>query len=60
MTVAKLAELTPEIDWPQLFADTGVAGITDLNVANPDFFKGLRPFLNPPTSTRSKPICAGN
>jgi len=42
MAVAKLAELTPEIDWPQLFADTGVSGITDLNVANPDFFKGLQ------------------
>jgi putative endopeptidase len=46
MTVAKLAELTPEIDWPQLFADTGEAGITDLNVANPDFFKGLQPILD--------------
>jgi endothelin-converting enzyme/putative endopeptidase len=45
MTVAKLAELTPEIDWPQLFADTGEPGITDLNVANPDFFKGLQPVL---------------
>ena len=45
MTVAKLAELTPEIDWPQLFADTGVAGITDLNVSNPDFFKGLQTVL---------------
>jgi len=45
MTVAKLAELTPEIDWPQLFADTGEPGIADLNVANPDFFKGLQPIL---------------
>jgi endothelin-converting enzyme/putative endopeptidase len=45
MTVAKLAELTPEIDWPQLFADTGEPGISDLNVANPDFFKGLQPVL---------------
>ena len=45
MTVAKLAELTPEIDWPKLFSDTGEAGITDLNMANPDFFKGLQPIL---------------
>jgi endothelin-converting enzyme/putative endopeptidase len=45
MTVAKLAELTPDIDWPQLFADTGEPGISDLNVANPDFFKGLQPVL---------------
>ncbi len=42
MTVAKLAELTPEIDWPVFFAKTGVPGIADLNVANPDFFKGLQ------------------
>ena len=26
MTAAKLAELTPEIDWPEFFADTGDAG----------------------------------
>ena len=45
ITVAKLAELTPEIDWPKLFSDTGEAGITDLNMANPDFFKGLQPIL---------------
>lgn len=42
MTVAKLAELTPDIDWPKFFADTGVPGIADLNVTNPDFFKGLQ------------------
>jgi putative endopeptidase len=42
MTVANLTELTPEIDWPQFFAHTGVQGITDLNVTNPDFFKGLQ------------------
>ncbi len=41
MTTAKLTELTPEIEWPKFFADTGVPGIADLNVANPDFFKGL-------------------
>ena len=42
MPVAKLAELTPEIDWPQFFVHTGVSGIADLNVGNPDFFKGLQ------------------
>jgi endothelin-converting enzyme/putative endopeptidase len=46
MTVAQLTELTPGIDWPQLFALTGEPGITDLNVANPDFFKGLQPILD--------------
>jgi endothelin-converting enzyme/putative endopeptidase len=41
MTAVKLAELTPEIDWPKFFAATGEPGIAELNVANPDFFKGL-------------------
>ncbi len=41
MTAVKLAELTPEIDWPKFFAATGEPGIADLNVANPGFFKGL-------------------
>ena len=45
MTVAKLAELTPQLDWPRLFADTGEPGIADLNVTNPDFFKGLQATL---------------
>ncbi|MGP8253855.1 MAG: M13 family metallopeptidase, partial [Terracidiphilus sp.] len=42
MTVAKLTELTPKIDWNALIADTGVTGIAELNVANPDFFKGMQ------------------
>jgi putative endopeptidase len=45
MSTVKLAELTPEIDWPKLFADTGEPGIADLNVGNPDFFKGLQAVL---------------
>jgi putative endopeptidase len=45
MAVAKLTELTPEIDWQKLFADTGVTGIVNLNVGNPDFFKGLQAVL---------------
>jgi len=46
MTVAKLTELTPSIDWPGFLTDTGVTGIGDLNVANPDFFKGLQALLD--------------
>jgi endothelin-converting enzyme/putative endopeptidase len=41
-----MTELTPGIDWPKLFANTGVPGITELNVANPDFFKGLQAILD--------------
>jgi endothelin-converting enzyme/putative endopeptidase len=40
-----MTELTPAIDWTKLFADTGVPGITELNVANPDFFKGMQAVL---------------
>jgi putative endopeptidase len=46
MTEARLAELTPAIDWPGLFSDTGAPAISDLNVANPDFFKGLQAVLD--------------
>jgi endothelin-converting enzyme/putative endopeptidase len=46
MTVAKLTELTPGIDWNGFLADTGVAGVSELNVANPDFFKGMQTVLD--------------
>ncbi|MGO8760189.1 MAG: M13 family metallopeptidase [Terracidiphilus sp.] len=46
ITTVKLAELTPEIDWPRLFAATGEPGLADLNVTNPDFFKGLAAVLD--------------
>jgi endothelin-converting enzyme/putative endopeptidase len=41
MLVTKLAELTPAIAWPGFFSDTGSPVLSDLNVANPDFFKGM-------------------
>jgi len=41
MLVTKLAELTPAIAWPDFFNATGAPAISDLNVANPDFFKGM-------------------
>lgn len=46
MSVAQLTELTPAIAWPKLFADTGVPGITELNVSVPDYFKGLQAVLD--------------
>jgi putative endopeptidase len=45
MTVSQLAGLAPEIAWPVFFARTGVPAVADLNVANPDFFKGLHALL---------------
>jgi endothelin-converting enzyme/putative endopeptidase len=46
MSTAQLTQLTPAINWPEFFAQTGVSGIADLNVANPDFFKGLQAILD--------------
>ena len=45
MSLTQLADLTPAIDWSQFFAQTEVPGIADLNIANPDFFKGLQSVL---------------
>ncbi|HEX3470269.1 MAG TPA: M13 family metallopeptidase [Silvibacterium sp.] len=45
MTVTQLAGLTPEINWTAFFEKTGVPSVTNLNVANPDFFKGLNALL---------------
>ncbi len=46
MPVTQLAQLTPAIDWTQFFTRTGEPGIANLNVANPDFFKGLQAILD--------------
>jgi endothelin-converting enzyme/putative endopeptidase len=45
MTVSQLAALAPEIAWPVFFERTDAPPVTDLNVANPDFFKGLHDLL---------------
>lgn len=46
LPTAKLVELTPAIDWTKLFADTGEPGIAEINVTDPDFFKGLQIVLD--------------
>jgi endothelin-converting enzyme/putative endopeptidase len=46
MSVAKLIDLAPGIDWIGFLADTGVAGVGELNVVNPDFFKGMQALLD--------------
>jgi putative endopeptidase len=45
MSVSQLAELTPEIAWSDFLVQTGTPPVTEINVANPDFFKGLRTLL---------------
>lgn len=45
MTVTQLAALAPDVDWPRFFTQTGLTGVESVNVANPDFFKGLQAVL---------------
>ena len=45
MPASQLAGLTPEIAWQEFFERTGTPAFTDLNVANPEFFKGLNSLL---------------
>jgi putative endopeptidase len=40
-SLADLQKLTPDIDWKTFLHDTGTPPVTELNVAEPDFFKGL-------------------
>jgi putative endopeptidase len=45
MPVAQLTSLTPEISWHHFFDHSGAPAITQLNVANPDFLKGLNSLI---------------
>jgi len=44
-TVEQLSQQAPAIDWPRFFSAAGTPPVTNLNVANPDFFKGLQPLI---------------
>jgi putative endopeptidase len=44
-SIEQLSGLAPAIDWPRFFSAAGAPAMTNLNVANPDFFKGLEPLL---------------
>ncbi|HTA22595.1 MAG TPA: M13 family metallopeptidase [Terriglobales bacterium] len=46
MQVSELEKLTPNIDWPKFFAEGGAPGVTQVNVTNPEFFKGLSTLLD--------------
>jgi len=41
MPLADLEKLAPALDWTALLKATKIPPVTELNVANPDFFKGL-------------------
>jgi putative endopeptidase len=44
-SVAELSSLAPSLDWSRFLGGVGAPAITELNVANPDFFKGLNALL---------------
>ncbi len=45
MPVARLAELAPAFDWAKFLKAAGVPPVQELNVTNPDFFKGFNEVL---------------
>ncbi len=45
MSVTELAGLIPDLAWAQFFKDTDTPPITEVNVTNPDFLKGLNALL---------------
>ncbi len=45
MTISQLSGLAPDIAWNEFFEQTGAPTFTELNVTNPDFFRGLNSLL---------------
>ena len=45
MPVSELATLAPGLAWDRFLAASGAPPVTELNVTNPDFFKGLNALL---------------
>jgi putative endopeptidase len=46
MTVAQLAELTPDLDWKQFFSEIGLPPIKSLNVTEPEYMKSLNALID--------------
>ena len=45
MSVSQLATLAPAIAWDRFLKSTGAPPVSELNVTNPDFFKGINALL---------------
>jgi predicted metalloendopeptidase len=45
MPVTELDALAPNLSWDQLLASLGTPKLTEINVANPDFMKGRKRWL---------------
>ena len=43
--VSDLQKATPSLDWTRLLSEARFPGLTELNVTNPDYFKGLNTLL---------------
>ena len=45
MAVSQLATLTPGLAWDRFLAASGAPRVTEINIANPDFMKGLNALI---------------
>jgi putative endopeptidase len=45
MPVSELANLTPGLAWDRFLAASGAPRVTEINIANPDFMKGLNALI---------------
>lgn len=45
VAVEELQKLAPAIDWTRLLSESEFPSVKEINVVNPDFFKGLNPLL---------------
>jgi putative endopeptidase len=45
MPVGDLEKLAPVLDWPRLLSESDFPPVTEINVTNPDFFKGMNTVL---------------
>jgi putative endopeptidase len=46
MQLAELQKLTPNLEWSRFLTEAGAPSVTQLNVTNPEFFKGLSALLD--------------
>ncbi len=46
MSINQLSEISPDFNWNSYFKNVGIVDNGDLNVAQPDFFKGISPLMN--------------
>ncbi len=46
MPLAELDKLNPALDWTELLSESDFPSVTEINVTNPDFFKGMNAVLD--------------